>query len=101
MLCKNGLIEYVQIDAFHLFEDVIMPVPEFTARHGNRVAALDGVDVDKLARLDIASLQEYVGTILERCVPTGRFALESGNSVTNHVPVKSYSTRLNLARQWL
>ena len=96
----EDLIEDVQIDAFHSFQDIIMPVTEFKARYGDRVAALGGVDVDKLARLDKPSLREYIRTILERCMPGGRFALGSGNSVTNYVPLENYLIMLQEARRW-
>lgn len=86
----EDLIEDIKIDAFHSFQDEIIPVVEFEKRYGNRIATLGGVDVDKLCRLDERNLRKYVREILEKCVPHGRYALGSGNSITNYVPVKSY-----------
>ena len=96
----DDLIDDVRIDAFHSFQDVIMPITEFKARYGDRVAALGGVDVDKLARLDEPSLREYIRSILESCMPGGRFALGSANSVTNYVPLENYLVMLQEARRW-
>ena len=63
--------EDVRIDAFHSFQDVILPVADFKARYGDRVATLGGVDLDHLTRMDEASLRGYVRNILERCMPGG------------------------------
>ena len=88
------------IDALHSFQDVILPVIEFKTRYGGRVAALGGVDMDKLVRLDEGQLRGYVRSILERCMPGGRFALGSGNTIANYVPLDSYRILLEEARCW-
>jgi len=86
----EDLIEDVGIDAFHSFQDVIIPVTEFKKRYQDRIATLGGVDVDKLTRLDESNLRRYVLGILDKCIPGGRYALGSGNSITNYVPVRNY-----------
>ena len=96
----EDLIEDVQIDAFHSFQDVILPIADFQARYGDRVAALGGVDMDKLARMDEASLREYIRGILERCMPGGGFALGSGNTVANYIPLPNYFIMLEESRRW-
>jgi len=96
----EDLIDHVQIDALHSFQDVILPVTDFKERYGGRVAALGGVDVDKMARMDKTSLREYVRGILDRCMPGGRFAMGSGNSVTNYIPVENYCIMLEESRCW-
>lgn len=96
----EDLIEDVKIDAFHSFQDEIMPVWEFQKMYGDRIAVLGGVDVDKLARYDEESLRKYVRHILNECMPRGRYALGSGNSVTNYVPPKNYLTMLEEGLKW-
>ena len=96
----KDLIEDVRIDAFHSFQDVILPVTDFKARYGDRVAALGGVDMDKLARLHEASLREHIRDILERCMPGGRFALSSGNTIANYIPLQNYCIMLKESRRW-
>jgi len=96
----EDLIEDVQIDAFHAFQEVILPVAEFKERYGHRVATLGGVDVDSLARMEEAPLRQYVRGILGRCMPGGRFALGAGNSVTNYVPLRNYLAMIEEARRW-
>jgi uroporphyrinogen decarboxylase len=96
----KDLIEDVKIDAFHAFQDVILPIAEFQVRYGQQVACLGGVDVDCLARLEETPLRAYIRDILERCTPGGRFALGSGNTVTNYVPLGNYLTMLDESRCW-
>ena len=95
----DDLIDYVGIDAFHSFQDVIIPVADFVHRYGDKVGALGGVDMDNLARMDEADLRDYVRNILHRCMP-GRFALGSGNTVANYIPVRNYLAMLEEARNW-
>lgn len=96
----EDLIEDVRIDAFHAFQDVIIPVGEFKKKYGNRIAVLGGVDVDKLCRLEEESLREYVRGILDECMPGGRFALGSGNGIPNYVPWKNYLIMLEEGLRW-
>lgn len=96
----EDVIEDVRIDAFHSFQDVILPVVDFKARYGDRVATLGGVDMDKLARLDEASLREYIQGTLELCMPGGRFALSSGNTIANYIPLRNYCIMLEESRRW-
>jgi uroporphyrinogen decarboxylase len=95
----EDLIEDVEIDAFHSFEDVILPVGEFQSRYGDRIAALGGIDVDKLTRMDETQLRKYVRKTLNECMP-GRYALGSGNSVANYVPPQNYLAMLDEGLKW-
>ena len=96
----EDLIEEVKIDGLHAFQDNILPVWEFKERYGDRVAALGGVDVDKLARYDREAVKRHVRRILEKCAQKGRYALGSGNTVTNYVPVENYLTMLEEGLKW-
>jgi uroporphyrinogen decarboxylase len=96
----EDLISDVGIDGKHSFEDVILPISEFKHRYGDRVAALGGVDVDKLSRLPESELREYVRGIIEKCLPGGRFALGSGNTVANYVPVRNYIAMVEEGLNW-
>ncbi len=103
-LYANGVIEDliddVQIDALHSFQDIVLPITDFKTRFGGRVAALGGIDMDKLCRLDKGSLRAYIRGILERCMPSGRFALGSGNTIANYVPLSNYFVMLDEGRRW-
>lgn len=95
----EDLIEDVGIDAFHSFQDVIIPISDFMDRYGDRIAGLGGVDMDKLARLSEPDLRDYIREILDRTMP-GRFALGSGNTVANYIPVKNYLIMVEEANRW-
>ena len=95
----DTLIDDIQIDAYHSFQDAILPVGDFKRKYGHRVGTLGGIDVDKLSRLDEQGIRAYVRNILAECMP-GRFALSSGNSVPNYAPVENYLAMLDEAYKW-
>jgi uroporphyrinogen decarboxylase len=96
----DDLIELVGIDGFHSFQDVILPICEAKTRYGERVALLGGADIHKLSTLPEADLRVYLRSILETCLPGGRFAFGSGNSIANYIPLQNYAILLDEARQW-
>ena len=91
----DDLIDDVGIDARHSFEDVIEPVEAFTARYGHSIAVLGGVDMDILARGTEEQVRARTRQILEACAPSGAYALGSGNTVANYLPVRKYLAMLD------
>lgn len=89
------LIEEVGVDGIHSFEDTIEPVTEAKSHYGDRVAILGGVDVDFLCRADEGQIRAYVRRVIAECAPGGGYALGTGNSVTNYMPVQNYLTMLD------
>ena len=55
--------------------------------------------MDKLGRMEEADLRAYVRDILDKCMP-GRFALGSGNTVANYIPVRNYLAMVDEASRW-
>lgn len=96
----EDLIDNVKIDAFHSFQDIILPVTEFKALYGNRVATLGGIDMDKFTRMEEKSLAKYIREILEKCMSGGRFALSSGNTIANYIPLRNFYVMLETSRCW-
>lgn len=96
----DPLINEVGIDGKHSFEDTILPITEFKSRYGDRVAALGGIDVGKLCRFSEDELRAYVREIIRKCLPGGRFALGSGNTIANYVPVKNYLAMIDEGLNW-
>jgi len=96
----DDLIEYVKIDAWHSFQDVIMPVTEAKEKYGDRVAILGGIDVDKLSRLSVVELKRYTLRVLEKCMPGGGYALGSGNSITNYISIENYKAMLKVGLKY-
>ena len=95
----DDLIDWVGIDAKHSFEDVIMPAAEAKRRYGDRIAILGGVDVDYLSRHSVDEVRAYTRKVIEECAPGGGWALGTGNSVPNYVPVENYLAMLDEGRK--
>jgi uroporphyrinogen decarboxylase len=95
----DDLINYVGIDAKHSFEDKIMPVIEAKKKYGNRIALLGGVDVNFLCVSNEEQIRKHVDDIIDVCAPGGGFALGSGNSFANYIPIKNYLTMLDECRK--
>lgn len=96
----DDLIDDVNIDAKHSYEDVIMPVTEAKERWGGRVAILGGIDVDFLCRHTPAEIKDHTKRVLEKCSRGGGYALGSGNTIANYVPVENYLAMLEAGREF-
>ncbi|MBM4029131.1 MAG: hypothetical protein FJ280_27600 [Planctomycetes bacterium] len=94
------LIDEVQIDAKHSFEDVIVPVTEAKKRWGKRVSLLGGLDVDFIARSDEQAIRQRVRETLEACQVGGGYCLGLGNWVTAYIPVDNYLAMLDEGRRF-
>ena len=93
----DDLIDTVRIDAKHSVEDAILPVQEWKRRYGGRIGILGGVDIDKLTRLSHEALRTYVRKIIDDCSGGGHFAIGSGNSIPDYIPLENYLTMLDEA----
>jgi uroporphyrinogen decarboxylase len=91
----DDLIDYVGIDGKHSFEDVFLTVGEAKRRYGDRISILGGVDVGMLARATEEEVRAYTRRTLEECMPGGGYALGTGNSVANYIPVRNYIAMLD------
>lgn len=89
------LIDDVKIDGKHSFEDIIVPIEDFLAEYGDRIAALGGMDIDTLARGSEDDVRTRTREIVERCGPLGRYAVGSGSSVASYIPVENYLAMLD------
>jgi uroporphyrinogen decarboxylase len=86
----EDLIADVGIDAKHSFEDAIIPVEDFQARYGDRIAVLGGMDVHRLSMHTPAQVRQHVRFLIETCGSRGRYAVGSGNSIPSYIPVENY-----------
>jgi uroporphyrinogen decarboxylase len=91
----NDLIDVVEIDARHSFEDAIEPVAEAKRRYGDRIAILGGADVDFLCRSTEDEVRAYTRRLIDECAPGGGWALGTGNSVANYIPLPNYLAMLD------
>ena len=87
------------INAKHSNEDVIAPFGTWIECYGDRIGLLGGVDVDVLCRED-------PDVVFDRVMEMGRrfrgmaqgYALGSGNSIPDYVPVEGYLAMIRAAQ---
>jgi len=96
----DELIDDVQIDAKHSFEDTIEDVRDLKQQYGGRIALLGGIDLDFLCRADEQQIRARVRDTLEKCMPGGGYCLGSGNSVANYIPVDHYLAMMDEGRKF-
>ena len=96
----EDLIDFCRIDAKHSFEDGIMSVMKFKQLYGSRITPLGGLDVDVICRSDRESLKEYTRKHIDACFEDGWWALGTGNSLTDYMPVENYITVLEEGRRY-
>jgi len=94
------LIDQIGIDAKHSFEDKIMPVEEVYRQYGTRVALLGGLDLNFLARGDEQAVRRRTREILNACMPGGRYALGSGNTIANYCIPQNVLAMFDEAYRW-
>lgn len=86
----EDIISFVGIDAKHSYEDEIMPVAEAKSLYGDRIGILGGFDVDRLCRESGDNIKKHTEFLLETCGAGGGYALGSGNSIADYVPLENY-----------
>lgn len=84
------LIDTVRLDGKHSYEDAILPVERFQEKYGQRIAVLGGMDINILSAGSPQDVRERVRQLVNVCGPRGRFAIGSGNSIPDYVPVTNY-----------
>jgi uroporphyrinogen decarboxylase len=95
----EDLIGVVGIDAKHSFEDGIVPVQDFHARYGARIAALGGIDINILAGGSPDDVRRRTHDLMTICGARGRYAVGSGNSVPSYVPLENYLVMIDEAHR--
>jgi uroporphyrinogen decarboxylase len=93
----NEIIDDIGIDAKHSFEDVILPISEAKRKYGDRIAILGGMDMNLLASSTEEQVRAAVRQAILDCAPNGGFALSSGNSIANYIPMRNYLAMLDEA----
>jgi len=96
----NDLIETVGIDAYHAFQDNVIPVEDYYRKYHDRIAILGGLDVGLLASGTPAQVRARTRRILEVCGADGGYCMGSGNSVTNYCRIENYYAMIDETRKW-
>ena len=95
----DDIIDGMQYDGKHSYEDTIQPVEEAYEQYGKRIAILGGIDVDFICRSTPAEVKRRSLAMLERAAARGSFALGTGNSVPEYVPQEGYFAMITAATE--
>ncbi len=93
----DDLIDDVKIDGKHSYENNIIPVWDFQAKYGNRIAVLGGLDLNILGASSPDDVRAQTRRLIETCGARGRYAIGSGNSIPSYVPVENYLSMVDEA----
>ena len=81
-------------------EDVIVPFDKWIELYSDRIGLLEGIDVDLLCCEPSETIIEQVIEKRQRFRRQARgYALGSGNSIPNYVPVEGYLAMIKAAQQ--
>jgi uroporphyrinogen decarboxylase len=88
------------IDAKHSNEDAIAPFDDWIARYGGQIGLLGGIDVDILCQKSPAEIVDEVAEKGRRFrAAANGFALGSGNSIPDYVPIDGYLAMIEAAKR--
>jgi uroporphyrinogen decarboxylase len=93
------LVNVAKIDAKHSNEDQIALFSVWVNQYGDRIGNFGGVDTDHLCRKNEQEIKEIVKEVAGYSVGHGGFALGSGNSIPDYVPVSGYLAMLEAGRE--
>ncbi len=88
------IINDMDFDAKHSYEDEIVPVEKALDLWGNDIAIVGGIDMDFLCRKPKEDIEKRVQGLLDKTMNKGGYALGSGNSIPHYVPVENYMTMI-------
>lgn len=94
----EDLIGDVGIDAKHSNEDQIAPFTTWFERYGSRIGNFGGIDTDHLCQKSEAEIGRLVRAVMDASVGHGGFALGSGNSIPDYVPLSGYLAMVEACR---
>jgi len=95
----EGIID-TGINAKHSNEDVIAPFDQWISRYSDRIGLFGGIDVDILCQSTPDEIYELVLDRAKQYRNTAKgYALGSGNSIPEYVPVEGYLAMIRAAKQ--
>ena len=96
----DDIIDDLEYDGKHSYEDTILPVEEAYEQYGTRVSILGGIDVDFLCRATPDAIYRRSKALIERTQSHGGYGLGSGNSIADYVPVENYDAMRRAALEF-
>ena len=86
----DDFLHVLKLDGKHSFEDNIFPVEDAYEHFKHKLAVIGGLDIDFLCRATPDEVYDRARAMLTRSEKTGGYALGSGNSVPDYIPLENY-----------
>ena len=97
----DDIIKVAKIDAKHSNEDQIALFSVWVDMYGHKIGNFGGIDTDHLCQKSENEIKEIVKDVASYCSHgKGGFALGSGNSIPDYVPVSGYLAMIEAAREF-
>jgi uroporphyrinogen decarboxylase len=96
----EDIIRVAGINAKHSNEDEIAHFQVWVDRYGDRIGNFGGVDTDHLCRKSEEEIRHITVSAVKGAEGHGGFALSSGNSILDYVPVEGYLAMVNAVREY-
>lgn len=95
----DNIVDDIKYDGRHSYEDTIISVEDFYDRFHDRIAVIGGIDVNFIVTKTPEEVKERSKKMLERAV-YGGYALGTGNSVPEYIPMDNYLAMLSAAYEF-
>lgn len=86
----DDIIDDIKFDGKHSYEDSFLPIEDAYEKYGDRIALLGGIDMNFLCSATPDKIYRRSKAMLERSADRGGYALGSGNSIPDYVPIENY-----------
>jgi len=93
----EDIITYMRFDGKHSFEDNIFSVEDSYKRWGSRISILGGIDVQFLCNSSEGEIKKRCENMLKLTAGKGGYALGSGNSIPDYIPLNKYLAMIKTA----
>lgn len=90
------IIDDIQFDGKHSYEDNITPVEKAIDLWGDRITIMGGIDIDFMVNATPNDIQKRAINLLEKTMGKSNFALGSGNSIPSYIPPENYKALLSV-----
>ena len=91
----EDLYTEIGFDGKHSYEDVIQPVEEAYDMLKGKLAVMGGIDLDYICRKTPEEVYNRSRNMLVKAQNTGGYALGSGNSIPEYVPMENYMAMIS------
>ena len=96
----DPVIDEMQYDGKHSYEDNILSVEESYEKWNPRIAILGGIDVNFIANASPEDIKKRACAMLERTMERGGYALGTGNSVPEYIPQENYLAMISAIHEY-